>query len=186
MSAVFALATTSPHPLSDGVKIKFIFIQDMLRWFTNSEDDIVITIEDGGGDNNYNPALFGHDVAKTVYNQEEVEQFTTINQLSKLKLQVSQPHCTVCLEAFGPKTRVRKLHCGHVFHTLCADAWLKTSKTCPLCVADIQPPQIIVEKKVDNATSKKRNRRSTPSSSALGHEQQMPRRRSKRLCGLDP
>lgn len=41
--------------------------------------------------------------------------------------------CGICMEAFndGRETIVTK--CGHMFHLLCTNQWLTTSKTCPQC-----------------------------------------------------
>jgi len=40
--------------------------------------------------------------------------------------------CTICIEDFQEGERVRRLPCGHAFHTSCVDAWLSKKPTCPL------------------------------------------------------
>ncbi|CAL0313197.1 unnamed protein product [Lupinus luteus] len=46
--------------------------------------------------------------------------------------------CSVCISEFEDDESVRVLpKCGHVFHILCIDAWLKSHSTCPLCRANI-------------------------------------------------
>jgi hypothetical protein len=39
--------------------------------------------------------------------------------------------CLVCLGSFAPHESVRKLPCGHVYHTECIDAWFEQSTKCP-------------------------------------------------------
>ncbi|XP_062219192.1 putative RING-H2 finger protein ATL69 [Phragmites australis] len=52
-------------------------------------------------------------------------------------LQESQ--CTVCLEEYEAKDVVRVLPaCGHTFHVLCIDAWLRQHPTCPVCRASLR------------------------------------------------
>ncbi|KJE97156.1 hypothetical protein CAOG_07611 [Capsaspora owczarzaki ATCC 30864] len=49
--------------------------------------------------------------------------------------------CAVCLDAFEPEVVVRTVPCGHFFHVDCIDPWLISHRTCPLCKADICPPE---------------------------------------------
>ncbi|GAA0155010.1 hypothetical protein LIER_12837 [Lithospermum erythrorhizon] len=42
--------------------------------------------------------------------------------------------CSVCLTEFKPDSEINCLPCGHVFHKLCLEKWLKYwNVTCPLC-----------------------------------------------------
>lgn len=54
---------------------------------------------------------------------------------------VDQPlddECAVCLDDFEEGMRLRKLPCGHVFHSNCIARWLiERSAVCPLCKADL-------------------------------------------------
>jgi hypothetical protein len=46
--------------------------------------------------------------------------------------------CAVCLEAFEAGDRCRRLpRCEHSFHAKCVDPWLKKSRCCPVCRADV-------------------------------------------------
>ncbi|WVZ73843.1 LOW QUALITY PROTEIN: hypothetical protein U9M48_022101 [Paspalum notatum var. saurae] len=46
--------------------------------------------------------------------------------------------CAVCLEAFRPGERCRVLPgCGHGFHAECVDSWLRKSRRCPICRAEV-------------------------------------------------
>ncbi|KAJ1280860.1 hypothetical protein BS78_04G264500 [Paspalum vaginatum] len=46
--------------------------------------------------------------------------------------------CAVCLEAFRPGERRRVLPgCGHGFHAECVDSWLRKSRRCPICRAEV-------------------------------------------------
>ena len=41
--------------------------------------------------------------------------------------------CSICTESFVQGARLRRLPCGHAFHTDCVDPWLlERSATCPL------------------------------------------------------
>ncbi|KAI8552212.1 hypothetical protein RHMOL_Rhmol06G0248700 [Rhododendron molle] len=45
-----------------------------------------------------------------------------------------EQQCIVCLTEFEPDAEVDRLRCGHVFHRMCLEKWLKSRKlTCPLC-----------------------------------------------------
>ncbi|KAG5455375.1 MAG: hypothetical protein BJ554DRAFT_5226, partial [Olpidium bornovanus] len=48
--------------------------------------------------------------------------------------------CVICLAEYEDSEELRKLLCGHHFHTACADEWLRLSRTCPLCKRDIGAP----------------------------------------------
>lgn len=42
--------------------------------------------------------------------------------------------CSVCLMKFKPDAEINRLTCGHVFHKMCLEKWLKYwNVTCPLC-----------------------------------------------------
>lgn len=45
--------------------------------------------------------------------------------------------CSICLCEFEPEDQVRKLPCGHYFKKDCIDGWLRISRACPMCNADI-------------------------------------------------
>ncbi|KAL6911423.1 hypothetical protein ACP4OV_000228 [Aristida adscensionis] len=46
--------------------------------------------------------------------------------------------CAVCLEAFRAGDRRRVLPgCGHGFHAACVDSWLRKSRRCPVCRAEV-------------------------------------------------
>ncbi|KAL6838620.1 hypothetical protein ACP4OV_031577 [Aristida adscensionis] len=46
--------------------------------------------------------------------------------------------CAVCLEAFEAGERCRLLpRCEHSFHAACVDPWLRKSRVCPVCRADV-------------------------------------------------
>lgn len=45
--------------------------------------------------------------------------------------------CSICLEELTPNTYKRNLHCNHLFHKKCIDAWLRqctvSNMSCPMC-----------------------------------------------------
>lgn len=46
----------------------------------------------------------------------------------------AEQECSVCLTKFEPDAGVNSLSCGHVFHELCLEKWLRYwHVTCPLC-----------------------------------------------------
>jgi cbb3-type cytochrome oxidase subunit 3 len=54
--------------------------------------------------------------------------------------------CAVCLEAFEAGDRCRRLpRCEHGFHSKCVDPWLKKSRFCPVCRADVVPKEELVK-----------------------------------------
>ena len=46
--------------------------------------------------------------------------------------------CAICLDLFEQSDLLRKLPCGHRFHSTCIDKWIATNTVCPLCKADIR------------------------------------------------
>mmetsp|Transcript_32908 Transcript_32908/g.54150 ORF Transcript_32908/g.54150 Transcript_32908/m.54150 type:complete len:352 (-) Transcript_32908:72-1127(-) len=52
--------------------------------------------------------------------------------------------CCICSVEFDASTELRRIRCGHVFHSACLGDWLERSLTCPLCREDLaicQPNQ---------------------------------------------
>jgi len=62
--------------------------------------------------------------------------FTMASALAALPK--SSPNCVVCLSPFTPDAELRLLPaCRHAFHAAYADAWLRTTPSCPLCRAAV-------------------------------------------------
>jgi len=144
------------HELPQSMLDKHAFLVALTRWMVDPTEDLFIDIE-------YNPDDFGEDVAKVGYTPAEVEQHTVKRARKRFRLDVEQPHCTICLEAFEPDTEVRRLNCWHIYHDHCLQGWLKNHTTCPLCLVDI---------------AEKRKKKSVRGL--------QPTRRSKRLRGIPP
>ncbi|KAF8047855.1 hypothetical protein N665_2799s0003 [Sinapis alba] len=54
--------------------------------------------------------------------------------------QVLEEECSVCLSEFEEEDQCRLLpKCGHAFHVDCIDTWFRSTSTCPLCRAPVQP-----------------------------------------------
>uniref|UniRef100_A0ACD5WU77 Uncharacterized protein n=1 Tax=Avena sativa TaxID=4498 RepID=A0ACD5WU77_AVESA len=50
--------------------------------------------------------------------------------------------CSVCLGTVQAGEMVRTLPlCKHLYHVECIDMWLASHDTCPLCRAEVEPPQ---------------------------------------------
>eukprot|EP00419_Tripos_fusus_P009028 CAMPEP_0172662612 /NCGR_PEP_ID=MMETSP1074-20121228/5454_1 /TAXON_ID=2916 /ORGANISM="Ceratium fusus, Strain PA161109" /LENGTH=299 /DNA_ID=CAMNT_0013478539 /DNA_START=49 /DNA_END=948 /DNA_ORIENTATION=+ len=45
--------------------------------------------------------------------------------------------CAICLSEWEPMAAIKVMPCQHVFHEECIEQWLKLSKTCAVCRADI-------------------------------------------------
>lgn len=45
--------------------------------------------------------------------------------------------CPICLESFCEGDGLIRLDCGHRFHTMCLQPWVRTCSDCPYCRADI-------------------------------------------------
>jgi len=62
-----------------------------------------------------------------------------VSELSVADLDARSPiTCGVCLEPVEAGQRLKHLHCGHAFHDLCIDAWLRESSTkCPLDALEV-------------------------------------------------
>lgn len=41
--------------------------------------------------------------------------------------------CSICLNDFSMKDKVKQLHCEHVFHEKCIENWLRRARDCPNC-----------------------------------------------------
>ncbi|EKU21536.1 atp synthetase alpha chain -like protein [Nannochloropsis gaditana CCMP526] len=46
--------------------------------------------------------------------------------------------CCICLTDFERTDLVRKLPCGHVYHSECVDCWFSVNSVCPLCKSDVR------------------------------------------------
>ncbi|GJM86724.1 hypothetical protein PR202_ga02612 [Eleusine coracana subsp. coracana] len=54
------------------------------------------------------------------------------------ELKAGAGDCAVCLEAFQAGDRCRVLPgCEHGFHAQCVDSWLRKSRVCPICRAEV-------------------------------------------------
>ncbi|PKA45788.1 Putative RING-H2 finger protein ATL71 [Apostasia shenzhenica] len=50
--------------------------------------------------------------------------------------------CSICLADYNDSDELRRLpECGHLFHVLCVDPWLRQHPTCPVCrTSPLQSP----------------------------------------------
>ncbi|CAL5390836.1 unnamed protein product [Camellia sinensis] len=57
-------------------------------------------------------------------------------------LLLPEQECSVCLTDFEPDAEINHLPCGHVFHKMCLEKWLKYwNVTCPLCRTRMLPQE---------------------------------------------
>ncbi|XP_051894054.1 E3 ubiquitin-protein ligase Arkadia-like [Pristis pectinata] len=79
--------------------------------------------------------------------QNTIERYTFLHKYEKRTLETSEEgkeaseveeKCTICLSPLEEGEDVRRLPCMHLFHQICVDQWLATSKKCPICRVDIE------------------------------------------------
>ncbi|KAI6057788.1 RING finger protein 165 [Aix galericulata] len=82
--------------------------------------------------------------------QNTIERFTFPHKYKKRRPQEGKAEqedgekldtdekCTICLSILEDAEDVRRLPCMHLFHQVCVDQWLATSKKCPICRVDIE------------------------------------------------
>ena len=77
------------------------------------------------------------------YSDEEIEALAP-RQIGTAPPEDRQP-CSVCLDPITAKQLWRRLPCSHGMHAHCADPWLRTHTTCPVCVRDFRahPSEIV-------------------------------------------
>uniref|UniRef100_A0A0D3FA18 RING-type domain-containing protein n=1 Tax=Oryza barthii TaxID=65489 RepID=A0A0D3FA18_9ORYZ len=74
-----------------------------------------------------------HDVARGGLSAEQV------GELPCHVVKEGGGECAVCLEAFQAGDRCRVLpRCEHGFHARCVDSWLRQSRVCPICRAEVE------------------------------------------------
>uniref|UniRef100_A0A4W3IG05 RING-type E3 ubiquitin transferase n=2 Tax=Callorhinchus milii TaxID=7868 RepID=A0A4W3IG05_CALMI len=79
--------------------------------------------------------------------QSTIERYTFLHRYEKRTLETCEEgkeaaeveeKCTICLSPLEEGEDVRRLPCMHLFHQICVDQWLATSKKCPICRVDIE------------------------------------------------
>ena len=95
------------------------------------------------------------DTVKTITKLARNLGFITIGDIKRIAREQLQPiidrinfkseTCTICLDGYSWRQRVRTLKCGHIFHENCINTWLNQKRTCPLCrdnVSYFDAPQV--------------------------------------------
>lgn len=81
----------------------------------------------------YNNTETFEDVKVTLNHEEfnNLEKFYYNSNESK--------ECLICLEKFEINDQVTKIHCNHIFHTICIKEWLlKENNKCPVCRVSVK------------------------------------------------
>jgi len=76
--------------------------------------------------------------------------------------------CAVCLCDFEGGEVLRRLPCGHRFHSSCVDKWLRRNKVCPLCIHDVALPPPRAPPSVASASWRGGEEGGVPGSAWLG------------------
>jgi hypothetical protein len=82
----------------------------------------------------YNSYFDTFEDIKVTLNQDE------FNNLEKFYFNSTESReCLICLEKFEINDQVTKIHCNHIFHTICIKEWfLKENSKCPVCRVDVK------------------------------------------------
>ncbi|KAF7105239.1 hypothetical protein CFC21_106071 [Triticum aestivum] len=79
----------------------------------------------------FNPPLKG-------LKKKAIDALPTVSFAAAASPQLAATECAICLAEFADGESMRVLpRCGHAFHVLCIDAWLRTCATCPSCRASM-------------------------------------------------
>jgi len=84
-------------------------------------------------EDNYEENLLLKDIPKG-FTKKQISFLTSISYGKKIK----EKECSICIDTFKTRNKVRKLDCGHVFHKKCIDSWFDKAKTCPLCRCEVK------------------------------------------------
>lgn len=65
-----------------------------------------------------------------------------VSSLDDVSIIVANEHkdevCPICYNEMSGLSEIRKTTCGHLFCRDCISQWLSQSKTCPMCVTQLQ------------------------------------------------
>lgn len=76
------------------------------------------------------------------YIEEFRSRMPTIRIDANCSCKQAENDCSVCLTQFEPESEINCLSCGHVFHKVCLEKWLKYwNVTCPLCRTSLLPEE---------------------------------------------
>jgi len=95
------------------------------------------------------------------YFPQDVYEGATSAQIARLKLYNFDPSlipeedakCAICLGDYEQGDELRDLPCGHHFHRLCVDQWLRQKRHCPLCLQDIETAKDVASHSVPAAST---------------------------------
>lgn len=55
--------------------------------------------------------------------------------------------CAICTDCFSRHEEISALPCGHMFHEVCAESWIRRAASCPLCRTEVAvnriPPESV-------------------------------------------
>ncbi|KAF7099081.1 hypothetical protein CFC21_100768 [Triticum aestivum] len=70
--------------------------------------------------------------------KKAIDVLPTVSFATAASPQPAATKCAICLAEFTVGESMRVLpRCGHAFHVLCIDTWLRTCTSCPFCRASI-------------------------------------------------
>ncbi|XP_059661282.1 probable E3 ubiquitin-protein ligase XERICO [Cornus florida] len=84
-----------------------------------------------------------HGSPSTTYMEEFRRRTPAIRFDSLCSCGPSEQECSICQTEFEPDAVINYLSCGHVFHKLCLEKWLKYWRvTCPNCRTHMMPQEV--------------------------------------------
>lgn len=57
-----------------------------------------------------------------------------IVEYDQAKIKEEDAKCSICLERYVDKVKLKVLPCSHHFHSTCIDGWFSVEELCPLCM----------------------------------------------------
>uniref|UniRef100_A0A8C5PMS8 RING-type domain-containing protein n=1 Tax=Leptobrachium leishanense TaxID=445787 RepID=A0A8C5PMS8_9ANUR len=67
--------------------------------------------------------------------EEEPNYEEALRPLSD-EMDITQNHCSICLEDYDDRNSAFQVPCSHIFHSDCILMWFNNSPTCPVCRAE--------------------------------------------------
>lgn len=90
---------------------------------TAPQDGVVIQINEAALDSSCPTMIYSHKSCNSLKSGDSDEEAEDIKSC-----------CSICLSDYRDSEVVRVIpHCGHMFHTVCIDQWLRSHATCPIC-----------------------------------------------------
>jgi hypothetical protein len=125
LEAIDSSGTALPRRTENNVQ----FLLDTLRHLIEAhpETELMLQVEDFRDDQNYRDSISTDTSVSLLLNNTTVE-------IAPSEVVANETICAICQNAFTSHDIVRTINqCGHYFHIQCAERWLSTHTSCPMC-----------------------------------------------------